>query len=159
ADEIAAGRGQRVTGSEPGLAGYWRPQLPDVFHYVDQPAAPATLQGAPKPTPGPFSSFTAVVGVDGLLVESTDKVPADGWSPLAAVFPQGYGVRAAGQGAYLDAGDSETLDLIGDLTIEVGVQLDDLAAPQALVGRGGAGGEEPGMPYSLAVGTDGKLVF
>ena len=56
-DQVSLGRAARVTGSEPGLVGYWRPQLPDVFHYVDQPGAPASVKGAPTLVAGPFSSY------------------------------------------------------------------------------------------------------
>ena len=149
ASDIAAGLAQPVTGHEPGLAGFWRPGLPGNFHYSDQPpATQAWVQGSPTPVPGPFPSFTAVFGVDSQLVASADAyaMPADAWSHIAAVFHQAYGVQVnatAGTAAYLDCGNDESLDLVGDLTIEVGARLDDLASPQALVGRGASSATIP----------------
>jgi Concanavalin A-like lectin/glucanases superfamily len=165
ASDIAAGLTQPVTGHEPGLVGFWRPGLPGNFHYSDQPpATQAWVQGSPTPVPGPFPSFTALFGVDSQLVASADAyaMPADAWSHIAAMFHQAYGVQVnatAGTAAYLDCGNDESLDLVGDLTIEVGARLDDLASPQALVGRGASSSDDPGMPYSLAVDTSGRLMF
>ena len=87
-------------------------------------------------------------------------MPSGTWTHLAAAYQQAYGVHVAGLGCYLDAGAGSTLDLTRDLTIEIGVTLDDLAAPHGLITRGMLGdGTQQDVPYSLLVNADGSITF
>lgn len=63
-------------------------------------------------------------------------------------------------GGYLDAGSSSQLNLSSDVTIEVGVQLDDLSAPHGLITRGVLNdGSDDDVPYALWIETDGRIAF
>ena len=170
AAEIAGGMATRMSGAEPGLVGLWRfddtgkgqgqPLMRD--HTVQQNNAPAFARatGVPGGLPGPGPMYAAVFSVGGQGVETVSAFPARTWTHLAGVFDQSYGVRLAGPGSYLDAGASATLDLDQDLTIEVGVQLDDLASPQGLVSRGTFGdGTDDDVPYALWVNGNGGITF
>jgi hypothetical protein len=109
---------------------------------------------------GAIPSYRAVAAVGDLRVETVEAFPGQTWTHLAAAFAQSYALRFGGRGGYLDAGTGRTLDLARDLTIEVTVQLDDLATAHGLISKGvldaGTGDD---VPYSLSVAANGQLVF
>src|SRR6185295_16272564 len=104
-------------------------------------------------------AYHIVAGVGDQYVESVTAFPGHGWTHLAVAFSQGHAVRLS-RNAYLDAGTKDALALTGDLTCEVAVQLDDLAAPHGLLTRGRRTDTAANrVPYALTVETDGSLTF
>ncbi len=105
------------------------------------------------------NSCKIVAEVNGQFVRSTQDHPVSEWTHLAMSFQQSWGLRFGGE-VYLDCGGPEGLDLVDDLTIEVGVKLDRIGAVQGLVSKGVIGAATPGaVPYSLYVEADGQLAF
>ena len=84
---------------------------------------------------GPHPMYSVIATVGDQSVESVPWIPAGAWTHLAATFQQFYGIQCA-VGGYLDAGDSNSLNLSRDVTIEAGVRLDDMSAPHGIVTRG-----------------------
>ncbi len=147
-----------LTGTEQSLVGVWR-----YDGKVMRDGTPGRHDGAPiglstaNPGAHPVYSVIATVGNQG--VESVPWIPADEWTHIAATFEQFYGVQFA-VGGYLDAGDSASLNLSRELTIEAGVQLDDMSAPHGILTRGVLDdGTDDDVPYALWVSQDGSLVF
>ena len=158
AADIAAGLRTPLDGTEPSLVGVWR-----YDGQVMRDGSPARHDGtvqwpsAAGPGPNPVYSVIATVGNQG--AETVPWLQANAWSHVAATFEQYYGVQVAA-GGYLDAGDANSLNLSRDLTIEVGVRLDDLSAPHGIVTRGVLDdGTQDNVPYALWVAMDGRLVL
>ena len=153
-EEIVADMRRRLTGAESGLVGLW--------HWAGGSITPAGLliHGTATPLAPPMPTYRAVAGVAGEVVQSRDFVPGSTWSHLALTFAQSYGVHAGGSGAYLDCGNGDTLNLSADLTIDVGVTLDDTSGPHGLVSRGVLAPDGGGdAPYNLSVDIGGTIVF
>lgn len=156
--DIAAAMNTPLDGTEPALVGVWR-----YDGQVLRDGTPARHDGtvvglsSAQPGPNPLYSVLATVGNQG--TETVPWLPAGTWSHIAATFEQFYAVQIA-SGGYLDAGDGNSLNLSRDLTIEVGVRIDDLAAPHGLITRGvlDDGGED-NVPYSLWISRDGGIVL
>jgi len=153
-EEIVADMHRRLTGVESGLAGLW--------HWAGGSITPAGLviHGTATPLTPPMPTYRAVAGVAGQIVQSRDFVPGSTWSHLAVTFAQSYGVHTGGGGAHLDCGGGDTLNLSADLTIDVGVTLDDTSGPHGLVSRGVLapdGGDD--APYNLSADIGGTIVF
>ena len=149
----------RLAGDEAGLAGLWR-AAEAAMQDATAGHHDAVLRGGPTAVAGALPAYTVVASVGNQTVETVAKVPSGTWTHLAAAYQQAYGVHLAGLGSYLDAGAGSTLDLTRDLTIEIGVTLDDLAAPQGLITRGMLGdGTQQDVPYSLLVNADGSITF
>jgi len=155
--DIVAAKDHRLTGTEAGLVGVWR-----VDGGMLRDGGPRHLDSAPGsvavPAPGvmPYA-YTAVVGVNDQVVETAQSIPAAQWSHVAAVFDQHYGLQFTG-GGYLDAGDSDGLNLTKDLTIEIGARLDTTGIRHGLISRGTLqDGTADDVPYALSVLPDGRL--
>jgi hypothetical protein len=118
-----------------------------------------TVVGSPSAVDGLGGAYRAAAGSGGQYVESVASFPGHDWTHLAMSFDQEYAVRLAA-GGYLDAGTKSSLDITGELTLEVTVQLDDLSAPHGLLtcGRLGSAASDR-VPYALSAETNGSLVF
>lgn len=176
--EIAQGRFLALHGSEANLVGYWHF---DTFEFSDaekawivkdssgnkndgkllrQSPSVADLQTPPALSASPLP-LRVTAAVNGLAVQSDPVLPTAAWTHIAAAFSQRYGLQFDGTG-YLDAGHDSSLNLTGDMTVEV------FLLPQALSQQrfgiltkrtdpsiGGA----QGVPYSLYVDGDSSIVF
>jgi hypothetical protein len=159
ADQIAALGRRWVAGTEDGLVACWRYDG-TALRDVTPAQRPITAVHNPKPTTGPVAAFRAVAGAGARTVESSEPFLGGHWSHLALAFRQDYAVQLSGPADYLDAGNRSELDLSGDLTLEVTVQLDELSRPQGLISRGIVGdGSDQHVPYMLGVQTDGSVQF
>ena len=159
ADQIATLGRRWLAGTEDGLVACWRYDG-TALRDVTPAQRPIILVHNPKPASGPVPAFRAVAGASARTVESTEPFLGGHWSHLALTFRQDYAVHLSGAADYLDAGNRSALDLSGDLTLEVTVQLDDLSTPQGLLSRGALGdGSDQHVPYALAVQTDGSVQF
>ncbi|ANZ13604.1 LamG domain-containing protein [Streptomyces noursei] len=173
ATEVREYKNRRITGNEPGLAGYWpyaepAPQVagkPGVHDRsgngrhvylrggVTTTAAPATLTVAEE------TGYRVAARVGSSLVATCDTFPPHEWSHLAATYEQSWAVELT-DGAYLEVPDNDALDIADDLTVEVFCRVDALGTTQGLLSKGrtadGSGGS---VPYRLLVLPDGKLEF
>jgi hypothetical protein len=158
AADIAATMDAPLIGTEASLVGVWR-----YDGKVMRDGTPARHDGRPAAlatgNAGPHPMYSVIATVGDQSVESVPWIPTGAWTHLAATFQQFYGIQCA-VGGYLDAGNSASLNLSRDVTIEAGVRLDDLSAPHGIVTRGVLDdGTDDDVPYALWVSQDGSLVF
>ena len=159
AGEVAATTRRWLTGIEPGLVACWRYNGTALMDVTPSRRVVTALHN-PTPTAGPLPVYQAVAGTGVQYVETTAAFVGGAWTHLAITFVQDHAVHLGGAVDYLDAGTKRALDISGDLTIEVAVALDDLAAPQGLLTRGIlADGGDQRVPYALSVQTNGSVVF
>ncbi|MFJ6215155.1 LamG-like jellyroll fold domain-containing protein [Streptomyces sp. NPDC092296] len=98
----------------------------------------------------------ALVGNQSVTTEET--VPDGVWTHLAACFEQSWALRLAGRSSAV-AEHSDALNLTGDCTVEMHVQVDSLTGYQGLISKGRLkGGREHGVPFQLGVDESGHLV-
>ncbi|MDH5541033.1 MAG: hypothetical protein OEY03_16660, partial [Rhizobacter sp.] len=155
AAEIAQDMVRRLDGNEPGLAANWR-----LGASAARDVGPKRLHGKLRGKPRPASAFCIAAGLDGVFVRSNEIYAPDKWMHLAAVMVRDQGVHFDGQGAAIDAGSDATLNVSGDLTIEINVRLDQLGGAHALLCKGRFGDRAAGqVPYALSVDPAGTLIF
>ncbi|GLX34386.1 hypothetical protein Sros01_04590 [Streptomyces roseochromogenus] len=98
----------------------------------------------------------ALVGDQSVTTEET--VPDGEWTHLAASFEQSWALRFAGRSSAV-AEHGDALNLTGDCTVEVHVQVDSFTGYQGLIAKGRLkGGREHGVPFQLGVDESGHLV-
>lgn len=97
-------------------------------------------------------------------IKAAVSLPRDGgnfpWAHVAAVYQQAYALQFDGKAdTYLDCGNDRELDISGDLTLEVFLQVDkDASGAQTLVSKGRIGSGQT-VPYALSLDADLRLVF
>lgn len=159
--QLAASAASHTAGSHPtetdhDLVGEW------TFRrgLGSTPESPGAVpHGRPKAgtTARPNLVVSATAGLTALA--AVDPVVTHEWVHLALSLREGRALRLDGTGV-VDCSTSSVLDIDGDLTIEVGVQLDDLGDAHPLVQRGSLTATDgEGCPYAFGVDTDGCLVF
>ncbi|MBL7796500.1 MAG: LamG domain-containing protein, partial [Saprospiraceae bacterium] len=116
--EILADMNRRLAGNETDLAAYWHFQNGAARDY-SRHANDGVLHGKPATSVSPLPAYTVFAGVNGKYVQSKNIFPAGNWTHVSAVFMQNYGLKFSGNNAFLDCGKDETLNLNGDLTLEV----------------------------------------
>lgn len=155
ASELAAEMRRRAVGSEPGLVGCWR--LIDGVLQDCVSGKAATLNGDPKPIDAPLPVYAPFVVAGGLVRRAQASYPMGQWAHLAAVFKQSYAVAFDGTGGYLSCGNDPSLNLTGDLTIELTLQIETLEGGHGLVSRGRFDGNDDGVPYAFYIAESGHL--
>ncbi|OII65542.1 hypothetical protein BJP40_01225 [Streptomyces sp. CC53] len=148
---------QNVTGSVPGLLASWTStsgQLLDTSGHGRH----GIRHGDATEANAHATGYRVVFGVGERAVRSREVHPAGEWAHLAAAFEQSWAVRLDGA-AWLDGDNDDTLDLTGDLTLEVFCRLDRLGITHGLVTRGRLGSDDTAVPYQLSVRPDGRLEF
>ncbi|MFI6585695.1 LamG-like jellyroll fold domain-containing protein [Embleya sp. NPDC050493] len=139
-EEISGERHRRMSGREPGLLGHW------------------TFNGT-GPTPSPIKGYHVVARVGDRVLRSAERFPCNEWAHLAATFTQAWAVRLDGT-AGLEVAPQDALDVSGDLTIEVFVQIDRPGTPMGLIAKGEVvDGRPGGVPYQVGVTADGRVEF
>lgn len=154
ADQIKDNMRRRLKGDEANLVGYWR------FQGVASGVAPdltsnrhdGTLQGAPRPT----ILYTVFAGINGRVVRSRESFAVGRWTHFAATFDQSYGFEFDGQTVYLDCGADASLDINGDLTIEVFLKIDEGGQSRGLLAKGMTGGK---LPYAVSLDPMRHVLF
>lgn len=159
AQAISAYMNTRVSGEEPGLVAYWSFQNGSTIdrtgnHYD------GVVNGTPQPVTSGLPGACLVAGVGNQFVRSSDTFPVGQWGHVAMAFKQDWALQFDGTD-YLDAGDSDSLNLVEDLTIEAFVNLDTLGVRHGLVSKGalGAGKKGSAVPYAFYIQEDGGLAF
>ena len=159
--EIKQTMNESFTGPRPNLMACWtfpNGKLRDVGpnNYVT-----ATTHGSPAVADSyfPEHKFQVIAGVGNRFIRGQDTWPLGTFTHVAVSFLQSWGLRLDGN-TYVDAGKDDGLNLCGDLTIEVFVQLDMLGRTHGLFGKGRSlDGSGQSVPYQLAVNPDGAIVF
>lgn len=153
---IRADMQRRLAGNETDLVGYWHFQGMQARDY-SRFSRDGRIVGAPTQVASPLPAFTVMAGVNGKLVQSKAPYPAGNWMHLAVVFQQDFGILFNGSGTFLDCGTDETLNLNGDLTLELFAETHDVGFhTHGLLAREAGNGESP---YSLLIDSSGRLVF
>jgi hypothetical protein len=153
-DQIKDNMRRRLKGDETDLVGYWR------FQDVGSGVAPdltsnrhnGTLRGDPRPT----ILYTVFAGINGRVVRSRESFAVGRWTHLAATFDQSYGLEFDGQTAYLDCGADASLDINGDVTIEVILKVDEGGQTRGLLSKGMTGGK---IPYAVSIDPMRHVLF
>ncbi|MFJ6619638.1 LamG-like jellyroll fold domain-containing protein [Kitasatospora sp. NPDC091335] len=156
ADELRDLMRQNVAGVLPGLLGSWTcgdQQYLDVSGHGRH----GVLGGTPQAGESHAKGYRLVSGVGDRVVRSREVFPTGEWAHVASAFEQSWAVRLDGS-SWLEGDADDSLDLTGDLTLEVFGTLERLGTTQGLIGRGRLGGEEH-VPYQLSVRPDGRLEF
>ncbi|MFI9783134.1 LamG-like jellyroll fold domain-containing protein [Kitasatospora sp. NPDC051984] len=167
-DEVRADQARRLSGSEPGLLGYWTYSAPApgataVLADRSGNDRHAELRGMPTPVPArsPIADggYRVVAAVGDRRVVSRETFALREWGHLALAYQQSWAVELTGD-AHLEVPDDDALDIADDLTLEVFARVDRLGETQGLLSKGrtadGVGGS---VPYRLAVLPDGRLEF
>ena len=89
-------------------------------------------------------------------VESIESIKASSWTHLSMQFKPSYGM-SLGADQFIDCGKSPTLDISGDLTIEMYVKLNNSGSAHGLIGKGHLGNATSGVPYQLQVDAKGQI--
>ena len=156
AAEIRRDRDATLAGDEADLAGYWRHQdssgttidLTSGQHH-------GQIVGLPQAT----TLYRLFAGVNERYARSRQVLETDTWTHLAVTFGQSYALGFDGSDAYLDCGAGATLDINGDLTLELKVRLDGTGLTRGLLTKGRLGAANGQVPYALAIDGSRQLRF
>lgn len=170
--EIAGDATKLLSGQEAGLLAYFSVRN-GVLRDLGPARISATPVGGPKllnlplpiatpaqPVwPPPLRMYKVLAGVGSALVRSQETYRPFQWNHFAATFEQSWALRFDGS-AYVDAGSASELDIPGELTIEVGVQVDRLGVTHGLLGKGHlSDGSGQSVPYQLGIDDKGQVFF
>ncbi len=157
-DAIRSDMNRRLSGNETDLVGYWHFDFGvarDYSRYENHGA----VQGRPERVASSLPGYSAFAGVNERFVQEKEIFAGGSWTHLAAVFHQSYALQFDGGAAYLDCGNDATLDLNGDMTLEVFLELRG-NAPCGILSKGKIDdGTEQDVPYSLHLDGEGRIVF
>ncbi|MGH7494879.1 MAG: LamG-like jellyroll fold domain-containing protein [bacterium] len=155
--EIQADMNRQLGGNETDLAGYWHFEAGFGRDYSRYNHA-STKNGNPQLAVSPLPGYAAYAGVGELFVQAKEVFTAGSWTHLAAAFNQSYALKFDGV-SYLDCGGDSTLDIVGDLTIEVFLRADH-QDPLGILSKGKIDdGTEQNSPYTLYAGENDRLMF
>jgi prefoldin subunit 5 len=130
-----------------------------ILHYQNTTQSyTLALQRQPG-SPDTAPAYSVIAGVNQLVMQSRDTIPANRWTHLAVAHDQAYAVELD-NGGYLDCGNNPTLDIRADLTIEVFLQIPDLRGNYSLLSKGVIDdGTSEQVPYALFIQAPGRVVF
>ncbi len=155
--EIRGDMNRQLGGNETDLVGYWHFEAGfarDFSRYRNDGVRHGNPQLAVSPLPG----YAAYAGVGELFVQAKEVFAAGSWTHLAAAYNQSYAVKLDGA-SYLDCGSDSTLDIVGDLTLEVFLRAEH-RHPFGILSKGKIDdGTEKNSPYALYAEEDDRLVF
>ncbi|MGA7936548.1 MAG: LamG-like jellyroll fold domain-containing protein, partial [Kovacikia sp.] len=130
-----------------------------ILHYQSNTQSYTLALQRQAGSPDTAPTYSVIAGVNQLVMQSREIIPANRWTHLAVAYDQSYAVEL-GNGGYLDCGNNPTLDIRADLTIEVFLQLPDLRGNYSLLSKGIIDdGTSEQVPYALFVQAPGRLVF
>ncbi len=162
AQELQSDRDQRLVGNQAGLVGYWQ-FSEGVARDYSRSGNNGFIQGNPQPAASPLPGYALVATIGNRAVQSSEIFTGVNWTHLAATFNQSYALQFDGSADFLDAGNNRTLDLTGDLTIEVFLDVASLTEPHGILSKGQLidGRVDQQVPYMLYldVTRNAHLVF
>lgn len=162
AREIIANKDIRHSGNEAGLIGCWsfdngeaRDRTPAARHGVI-PGQPIENVSSPVST-----NYAVIAGVNQKFVQSQQHFAPRNWEHFTAVYNESYALRFDGVDDYLDCGNSTSLNLGQEMTIELTLQTDSAIAARGLLGKGMVNSSDSAkrVPYALYLTGDGGLGF
>ncbi|MBL8329698.1 MAG: hypothetical protein JNJ71_12665 [Rubrivivax sp.] len=164
AEEIDKTKDLHLVGDEPDLEACIRFEGGAARDHAN-PSRMALVLGA-RQASSAFVNHAVYASANGLAVQTRATFAWQDWMHLAATFQQSWALEFAapasgGASAYLDGGDAATLDIPGDLTIEMTIRIDRFDGGNGLLSRGRLDGtqDDQNVPYALYVAPDGKLRF
>ncbi len=157
AAQLAADSAVPIAAGTPDLLGVWRFGT-GLTRSVFGTDSPVEIHGRPSAVPTALPNLLVTGTVGDQRVTAQEAIRSGEWTHVAMAYAQHYGLALKG-GGYLDCGASDSLDVGGDLTLELGVRLDDVGSAHGLVSRGVLGDQEHDSPYDLSVDGGGHLSF
>ncbi len=155
--EIRADMSRQLGGNETDLVGYWHFEGGYARDYSRHNHA-GEKHGNPQLAVSPLPGYAAYAGAGDLFVQAKDPFAAGSWTHLAAVYNQSYALKFDGA-SYLDCGSDATLDISGDMTIEVFMQAAN-QNPLGILSKGRIDdGTEDNSPCTLYAGDNNRIVF
>ncbi len=155
-DGIKADFNRRLTGNETGLTGYWHFETRAKDY--SRSRRDGTIVGSPKLEASPLPAYAFYAQVGNQALRTKTALPCGQWNAIAATFRQAYAVRLDGRSGYLDCGNSPTLDINRDLTIEAFIQPQGSGIQPILTKGQVNDGTDQNVPYGLYL-HNGNLVF
>jgi Concanavalin A-like lectin/glucanases superfamily len=155
-DGIKADFNRRLTGNETGLTGYWHFEARAKDY--SRSRRDGTIVGTPKLEASPLPAYAFFAQVGNQALRAKNALPCGHWNAITATFRQAYAVRLDGRSGYLDCGNSPTLDINRDLTIEAFIKPQS-SGIQPIVTKGQINdGTDQNVPYGFYL-HNGNLVF
>ncbi len=160
-DQIHEYKEYRLRRSQENLVGYWhfdeglaRDNSENKNHGI--------VYGTPTVTDSFLPGYAVTAGIGSKIegewsetyIQTKDVIPFLDWNHFAMVYNDAYALRFADEGAFLDCGNNATLDLTGDLTIELFFRVDDFKLRRGILTKG-----EINPAYALYVNRRGQIVF
>ena len=157
AAEIQASMHAKLEGNEPDLIGYWRYQAPGGDAATDLTSSQnhAQIIGAP----GFTTVYSVFAGINDRYARGRQLLETGNWTHLAATFNQSYALGFDGGDAFLDCGADTTLDISGDLSLELAIKIDSGGATRGMLAKGHLGSAQGQVPYALALDASRRLLF
>ncbi|MCG3154872.1 MAG: hypothetical protein DKINENOH_01468 [bacterium] len=155
--EIQADMNRQLGGNETDLVGYWHFEAGYARDY-SRHNHESTKNGNPQLAVSPLPGYAAYAGAGELFVQAKEPFAAGSWTHLAAAYNQSYALRFDGS-SYLDCGADSTLDIAGDMTIEVFLQAAN-QNPLGILSKGKIDdGTEDNSPCTLYADDSNRIVF
>ncbi|RIK73999.1 hypothetical protein DCC62_16160, partial [candidate division KSB1 bacterium] len=155
--EIRADMSRQLGGNETDLVGYWHFEAGYARDY-SRHNHESTKNGNPQLAVSPLPGYAAYAGAGELFVQAKEPFAAGSWTHLAAAYNQSYALRFDGS-SYLDCGADSTLDIAGDMTIEVFLQAAN-QNPLGILSKGKIDdGTEDNSPCTLYADDSNRMVF
>jgi hypothetical protein len=161
ASEIVATRDNQIDDNEPGLIGYWSFENLTVRDRTSA-ARHGAISGSLTNTTSPIvSQYSVITGVNRKFVRSQQKFTPGDWNHFAIVYDESYALRFDGVDDYLDCGNSTSLNLGQEMTIELTLQPNTTTAAQGLLSKGIVNSSDPAkwVPYALYLTAEGGVGF
>ncbi len=160
--QINEAMNQFLSGNQAGqLIGCWRFGQNGLKDYSgNQHITNQLSHRQPKAVDSAIAYYNPFTGVGTQVFTTTKRIAANDWSHLAAVCTQAHALKFNGTQDFLSCGNSPTLDISRDLTIEVFLRIDSLGQRRGILSKGSLDdGTGQDVPYALSVDQAGKLVF
>lgn len=155
--EIRADMSRQLGGNETDLVGYWHFEAGYARDY-SRHNHESTKNGNPQLAVSPLPGYAAYAGAGDLFVQAKEPFAAGSWTHLAAAYNQSYALKFDGS-SYLDCGADSTLDIAGDMTIEVFLQAAN-QNPLGILSKGKIDdGTEDNSPCTLYADDSNRIVF
>jgi PKD repeat protein len=160
AEQIHSDMHRRLAGNETGLRGCWT-FSGGVANDLSRFRNPAKIVGKAVNAPSPLGGFRVAATVHGQVATAQDTLAFGNWTQVAATYGRGYAVVFDGKDEHLDCGEGASLNIPGDLTIEVFADLKEINRRQMIVRKGRFDDEDSTQkpPYALFVDDKNQLTF
>ncbi|WP_019507886.1 LamG-like jellyroll fold domain-containing protein [Pleurocapsa sp. PCC 7319] len=159
-EQINADRNHRLKGDEEGLTAYWQFLNGEALDRSGH-GHNGAINGSPSQVTSPQIDYAVFTGVGNQFARSTDAFLTNQWAHLSVLYSQSYGLQFPGEtDTYLQTGESSSLDLNGELTIEIFFEVENLSTERGLLSKGVLeDSDDRYVPYALYINKEGQIVF